>query len=349
MACKTTLDHTADGLGLAIAPVSSASGRRPLGLVPRHDPELAYAVPVDLGIGRPRKMKRVAAAYAGLLAGFHAFTLRRYVDGPGVIRELAVYRGDAPGEVGQLRRLLAAHPSDLHCMCIGSASISLEGGPTPAVLSVHHGDSVRWLDTRYGDFFLERGRELAEWMAARGVADVRDEMDESERERARSDAEERSWVAAMPESLLGYREAMLELSRIGGSPSPELLRQLSQGLADGESDEERRIRALLSWHAGGSGRCSGYPVHECVPEELLLAETPGALLTVVSAPGLTATETAGAARLVASWPAPRHAELSSLPPAAWNRLTAAIADGDDQDKRDRLARRRAESDGCPRA
>jgi len=45
---------------------------------------------------------------------------------------------------------------------------------------------------------LERGRELAEWLAARGVADVRDEMDQSERERARADAEQRAWVAACP-------------------------------------------------------------------------------------------------------------------------------------------------------
>jgi hypothetical protein len=234
-------------------------------------------------------------------------------------------------------------------MCFGSASISLDGGPTQAVLSVHHGTSVRWLDAMFGDLFLERGRELAEWLAARGVADVREEMDESEQEEARYDAEERTWVAAMPASLMGHREAILELSRTGGRPSPELLRQLSQALADAESGEERRIRALLSWHAGGSGRCSGHPVHECVPQELLLAETPGALLTTMSAPGLTPAETAGAARLVASWPAQRSAELGSLPPAAWDRLTAAVADSDDQDKRNRLARRRAESEGSPQA
>jgi len=294
-------------------------------------------------------MERVAKAYAGLLAGCRSFTLHRYVHDQGVIRELAVYRGDGPAEVGQLRRLLAAHPSDLHCMCFGSASISLEGGPTPAVLSVHHGESVRWLDATFGDLFLERGRELAHWLAARGVADVRDEMDESEQEEARFEAEERTWVAAMPESLLGHRTAILELSRTGGSPPPELLRQLSQALTDGESDEERRIRALLNWHAGGSGRCSGYPVHECVPEELLLAETPAALLTVVSVPGLTTAETAGAARLIANWPTQRRAELSSLPPAAWDRLTAAVADGGDHDKQGRLARRRAESKDSPQA
>ena len=196
---------------------------------------------------------------------------------------------------------------------------------------------------------LERGRELAEWLAARGVADVRDEMDQSERERARADAEERAWVAAMPESVLQHREAMLRLSRTGGSASPELLRQLSQALNGAESDDGRRIRALPRWHGSGSGRCSGYPVHQGAPEELLLDEIPGALLTVVSAPDLAAAETAGAARLVASWPARHRSEFNRLPLATWDRLTAAVAVGGDRDKRARLARHRADSEGSPRA
>ena len=45
-------------------------------------------------------------------------------------------------------------------------------------------------------------------------------------------------------------------------------------------------------HGSGSGGCSGYPVHEGAPQELPLAETPGALLTVVSVPDLTAAEIA---------------------------------------------------------
>lgn len=260
----------------------------------------------------------------------------------------AVYRGGEPAEVDQLRRLLAAHPSGAVCGCFGSAAISLEGGAASAVLSVHHGVAVRWPRARCGDLELENGRELAEWLAARGVADVRDEMDESARTRARAKAEQEAWVAAMPASLLTYRDAMLNVSRTGVSPPPELLRQLSLALTGAEGDAERRIRALLRWHASGSGRCSGYPVHEGLPQELLLAEPPGALLAVVSADDLTAAETAGAARLVASWAARRRSEFDSLPPAAWDRLTAAVADGDDNDKRDRLARRRAEAEGSSR-
>jgi hypothetical protein len=167
------------------------------------------------------------------------------------------------------------------------------------------------------------------------------------RQAARSGAEERTWVAAMPGSVMHYREAMLALTRTGEGPSPELLRQFSQTLQEADSDEGHRIRALLSWHASGSGRCSGYPIHECFPEELLLAQTPGALLAVLSAPDLTAAETAGAARLVAGWPARHRPEFSHLPPAAWDRLTAAADEGDDQDKRDRLAHRRAESESGP--
>lgn len=295
------------------------------------------------GIGPSVEAEREAAAYAGLLAGFRAFTLYRRVDGQRGMS--AVYRGDESAEIDQLRRLLAAHPSGAVCGCIDSAAISLEGGPGPAVLSVHHGVGVRWPGARHGDLELERGRELAEWLAARGVASVRDEMDNSARQRARSEAERETWVAAMPGSVLAYRDATLNVSRTGISRPPELLRRLSLALKGDEGDDERRIRALLRWHASGSGRCSGYPVHEGLPEELLLAESPGALLTVVSADDLTAAETAGAARLVASWAARCRSEFDSLPPAAWDRLTAAVADGDDDDKRDRLARRRAEAGG----
>jgi hypothetical protein len=75
--------------------------------------EFAYAVPVRKGIDSSAEMERDAAAYAGLLAEFRRFTLIRYVHGQQEILELAVYRGDEPGEVGQLRRLLAAHPPRL--------------------------------------------------------------------------------------------------------------------------------------------------------------------------------------------------------------------------------------------
>jgi hypothetical protein len=152
----------------------------------------------------------------------------------------------------------------------------------------------------------------------------------------------------MPASLVKHQDAMLNVSRTGVSP-PELLGQLSRALVNAEGNEKRRIRALLRWHASGSGRCSGYPVHEGIPEELLLAESPGGLFAVVSADDLTAAETAGAARLVASWAARRPAEFNRLPPAVWDRMTAAVADGDDKDKRDRLARRRAESEGSSKS
>jgi hypothetical protein len=65
------------------------------------------------------------------------------------------------------------------------------------------------------------------------------------------------------------------------------------------------------------------------------------LLAVLSAPDLSAAEVAGAARLVANRNARNRTEFDSLPAAAWDRLAAAVVEGDDQDKRDRLARRRA--------
>jgi hypothetical protein len=303
---------------------------------------------MDGNSGRSASLKRRAEDYGDLLAGVRGFTLFRWIEpdgGEGPIREEAVYRSDAPAEVHELRRLLAARATDGHCMCLGSASISLDSRAASAQLTVHHGESVRWQDGGWGDFMLERGRELAEWMAARGVQDVRDEMDESQRQRAQDEAEEASWVAAMPAAVLPYRQAMLGLGSTGFDlvPSPELLAQLSRALSHAESDDARRIRVLLGWHAAGSGRCSGLPLYELIPETLLLAEAPAALRAVASAHDLTVAELAGAARLVASWHARDRSEFDSLPADAWDRLTAAAAAGDDEDKRDRLARRREQS------
>ena len=306
---------------------------------------------MDEGSDRSASLERDAEVYVSQLSGFGAFTLRRFIwpDRPGEpILEADVYRSGDAGEIEELRRLLAARPLGAHCMCIGSALISLEGGPAPVVLSIHHGESVRrhdassaGFDLACGNFELARGRELAEWLAARGLPDVRDEMNESERRYAQGRAEERAWVAAMPAAVVPYREAILELGRTSFDPSLEVLGQLSEALKNAESDDAQRIRALLRWHAGGSGRCSGYPVYEGVPETLLLGDAPDALLAVVSAPDLTDTELAGAARLVASWGARNRSEFDSLPEAAWDRLTAAAAEGDDDDMGGRLARRRS--------
>lgn len=129
-------------------------------------------------------LERDAAAYASLLASLGAFTLQRWVrpeEPERHYRRLDVYRSDDPAEISELRGLLAARASGGHCMCIGSAAICLESGAASAELTVHHGQSVRWPAAGSGDFELERGRELAEWMAARGLPDIRDEMDRSQR------------------------------------------------------------------------------------------------------------------------------------------------------------------------
>lgn len=168
-------------------------------------------------------------------------------------------------------------------------------------------------------------------------------MNELAREVAQLEAEKSAWAASMPASVFPYRQEMFS----PGFDPPELMRQLSQALNDGEPDDARRIRALLSWYAGGSGRFSFYPAYESYPEVLLLDEEPGALLAAVSAPDLTAAELAGAARLVAICLARHRSEFDSLPPAAWDRLIAAAAEGGDEDKRDCLARGRADRE-CSR-
>ena len=178
-------------------------------------------------------------------------------------------------------------------------------------------------------------------MAVRGVPEIRDEMDQAARLKVQAEAEWQAWVAAMPAAVRPYTEAMLELTREGVGLSAELLGQLSQALRDAEPDDERRIRAVLTWRASGSGGWFSGWFHESVPGRLLMAETPDALLGAFSADSLSASEIGGAARLVVLWPKERQGELGRLPQAAWDRLAAAAAD--DQKARDALAHMRADT------
>lgn len=80
---------------------------------------------------------------------------------------------------------------------------------------------------------------------------------------------ERDWLAAMPAGLEGTANRILDLSRTGGTPSPELLADLTDRLQQAFPDPVERALALLDCYGSGSGRCSGYPLHEGVPGELL--------------------------------------------------------------------------------
>jgi hypothetical protein len=131
-----------------------------------------YAVPIDEGSGWSTAMDRDAAA---------APLRTRSGEDPRV--------GRLPQQRADRGRRIAADPGRVPMeppLHVPMRCVNIAGGrPHPAVLSVHHGRSVRWRDANCGDFVLEQRRELAEWLAARGVPDIRDEMERSGRDSGR--------------------------------------------------------------------------------------------------------------------------------------------------------------------
>jgi hypothetical protein len=105
-------------------------------------------------------------------------------------------------------------------------------------------------------------------------------------------------------------------------------------------DPVQRAAALLSWYGSGSGRCSGFPLHEALPEAAL-AEIPIAhLLAALDVAPADARIDAGAVRHLCGWKSRRHqaADIAALPDDVRERLLAVARRSGDDDKRRRAER-----------
>ncbi|MFF9870478.1 hypothetical protein ACF1G0_34765 [Streptomyces sp. NPDC013953] len=164
---------------------------------------------------------------------------------------------------------------------------------------------------------------------------------EAARIRAREGTEEeRDWLAAMPAGLEGLADQILDLSRTGGSPSPELLAELTDQLHLMFPGLVERVLALLNWYGTGSGRCSGYPVHEGVPGELLGRVPMADLLAALADPRAEERHDAGAVRHLVGWKTrPRQKrDVARLPEPLRARLLAHACRSGDSDKQSRSER-----------
>ncbi|MFF9819276.1 hypothetical protein [Streptomyces sp. NPDC014006] len=94
-----------------------------------------------------------------------------------------------------------------------------------------------------------------------------------------------------------------------------------------------RVLALLNWYGSGSGRCSGYPVHEGVPGELL-GRMP------IADPRAEERHDAGAVRHLVGWKTrPRQKrDVARLPEPLRARLLAHARRCGDSDKQVRAER-----------
>ncbi|MFJ9764101.1 hypothetical protein ACIRUY_09815 [Streptomyces erythrochromogenes] len=263
------------------------------------------------------------------------------VSGAGEDGEIRVDLSD-PAESARIRAAMAVESlPGFHCMCLGDVRFEVldrAGEPLAAVV-LHHGVTLRW-GRWEGDAVLADGRLLLAWLDGHGMPGPLREF-EADRLRARKSADaERDWLAAMPAGLEGTADRILGLSRTGGSPSPDLLAELTDRLQLAFPEPVERTLALLDWYGSGSGRCSGHPLHEGVPGELLAGVPIAGLIAALADPRAEDRHDAGAVRHLAGWKTrPRQKrDVASLPEGLRVRLLAHARHCGDSDKQARAER-----------
>jgi hypothetical protein len=238
-----------------------------------------------------------------------------------------------PTELDRLRTAMAVEAlPGFRCMCAGDVRFEFldadDGELTPVVL--HHGEGLRW-DGWDSDALLTDGRPLLLWLDSHGVPGPLREFEETEHRRERDQKEAAHWRAAMPTALDDLSDRFLSLSRTGEQASPDLLNAVRERLEPAFPDPVARALALLAWCGAGSGRCSGFPLHEEVPG-LLLKDVP---ITEIVA-GLQdfradSRHYAGAVRHLVGWKSRRKQkkDIAALPePVRIRLLQEAQASGD---------------------
>ncbi|MGW3983472.1 hypothetical protein [Streptomyces mirabilis] len=152
--------------------------------------------------------------------------------------------------------------------------------------------------------------------------------------------QEAHWRAAMPTTLDDLSVQILSLSQTGESASLDLLTELKVQLELAFPDLITRTLTLLAWCGAGSGRCSGYPLHEEVPG-LLLKEIPiTEIVASLQDPRADSRHYAGAVRHLVGWKSrPRQRkDIDALPEPMKVRLLQQARASGDQDKQSRAER-----------
>ncbi|MFE9796562.1 hypothetical protein ACFYRL_33070 [Streptomyces goshikiensis] len=247
-----------------------------------------------------------------------------------------------PAESAQFRTAMAVESlPGSHCMCLGDVCFEVfdRDGGRLAVVVLHHGATLRWGQWE-SDAVLADGRLLLAWLDGHGMPGPMQQFEADRLRAAEGAEEERNWLAAMPAGLEGTADRILDLSRTGAKPSPELLAELTDRLQLTFPDPVERVLALLDWYGSGSGRCSGYPVHEDVPGELLGSVPIAGLLAGLADPRAEERHDAGAVRHLVGWRTrpDQKRDVAGLPEPLRARLLAHARRSGDSDKQSRAER-----------
>lgn len=244
--------------------------------------------------------------------------------------------------VRQLRQALAVEQvTGEECMCFGDLAFEFfdcHGRPT-AFVRFHHARSLSWSGWD-GDALLRDGGAVLRWLAERGIEGLLEQEAHRQRERHESELAEQRWRHAAPEAVHDLLDGAVAASKSDGILRDGVCELVARHLEEAFSDPVERAGATLAWFGSGTGRCSGFPVHEALPEPAL-TETP--IANIIQALHTYPTDAhivAGAVRHLCGWQAREHqaADIAKLPAELRARLLTAARESGDDDKRNRAER-----------
>jgi hypothetical protein len=247
-----------------------------------------------------------------------------------------------PVAVRLLRDALAVErTTDGHCMCLGDLAFEFFDGSDRriTVVGFHHGVSLRWPGWD-GDALLRDGGQVLRWLADHGVNGPLEQEQRRRAARHEAQLDEERWKAAAPVAVRDLLDPAVTAAHTDGLLPQSTYSVVAQRLAQAIPDPVERAAALLVWYGSGTGRCSGYPVHEALPAPAL-AETPiSHLIDALRSFPADARIDAGAVRHLCGWQSrPEQArDVGRLPIDLRERLLAAAQESGDDDKRHRAER-----------
>jgi hypothetical protein len=187
--------------------------------------------------------------------------------------------------------------------------------------------SLSWVNSR--EHLVNSGL-LSRWLEDHGARDYLQACRQEQRAWLEADVDGAHWTAAIPTAVKDLSDRMRFTSRSGVTP-PELRAALNERLTAAYPDEVSRAGALLRWFGAGTGRCTDYPVHESLPEDVLLTLSPGVVIAAAMSDADDNRLLDGAVRLLAGfdWQRARPAALETLPDLRQRLLDHALCSGDD--------------------
>ena len=220
-----------------------------------------------------------------------------------VLSERLLLELDRPEDLQAFGALLRVEPGEpFHCMCPGDQTIEIRRRGGRAVVTLHHGRSLRWDERWNTDVLLADPLLLLGWLAEHGLAAPLEAHRRLRTEAERGRAAWEAWLAAAPGCLAPLVEP-LSASASGGSVDDptDLIAAAIRSLREAYPEERDHVLALLAWFGSGEGPWSGFPSYEQVAVELLLVYPPNLLVEAVSHDEPTVLHLEGAARFFSSW------------------------------------------------